>query len=83
MDGRFMKSVLVISVMFVLLFPNFSGNITGTSEKNYLNELRNTLGNVKNNKEDLSDVVVNASRSNNGLANSPWPMFEPHRKKPV
>jgi outer membrane protein assembly factor BamB/fibronectin type 3 domain-containing protein len=62
-----MKSIVVITIVFILLFPNLHGNITGTSMKN---------NNGKNNTEIISrDIIQNTSRSNGGLANSPWPMF--------
>jgi outer membrane protein assembly factor BamB/fibronectin type 3 domain-containing protein len=67
MEWRFVRNIFVIMVVFLLLIPNLNGNIIGTSMKN---------NNEKNNKKDISrDIILNSSRSNNGLANAPWPMF--------
>jgi len=67
MHDSFIKRIFVITVAFILLFPNMIGIITGTSEKK---------DNEKNNKENyLNDIILNTSRYDNGRATSPWPMF--------
>ena len=65
-----------MTVVFILLFPNISGTITGTSKKNHINNSMNILDNEWNNKKYFSsNVIINTPRFNKGPANSPWPMF--------
>jgi outer membrane protein assembly factor BamB len=61
----FMKRIFLMMAVFMLLFPNLYGNITGSP-------MKNDTG--KNNKENSSDVILNAPRAYNGRATSPWPM---------
>jgi outer membrane protein assembly factor BamB len=62
MKWRFMKYIMLMMVVVLLLFPNLYGNITGTSMNDIIDDYSR-------------DIILNASRANNGLANSPWPMF--------
>jgi len=76
MDGCFIKRIFVMTFIFILLFSNMPGTLTGTSKKDHVDNSINSLDDEKNNKEDSSSfVILNAPRLNNGLANSPWPVF--------
>jgi len=66
----------MLTVVFILLLPNMSVTITGTSKKNNINNSLTSFENEKNNKENFpSDIIQNAPRYYNRQSNSPWPMF--------